>query len=130
MLGTKYEGLRGKARERYNEKHEKLRDSLIEEYAEKKGAVKLYAQIKATEEKLKEQELELAQLGFYVYDDGDWRLDGKTGNSLKQLIDAQIEKQIGSLSAIDARFDSATLAMMTVASLQDAEKILKSVSEI
>ena len=49
---------------------------------------------------------------------------------LDKIIDDRIEKQIGTVRAIDDRFDSAQVAMMTVATLEDAEKLLKSVSEV
>lgn len=129
MLGSQYEGLRYRTKEKFREKQQALCQSLIKEFAEKKGALKLTGQIEAAEEKIKATKAELLQLGF-EFDDDDLTLSGGSVNPLDSIIDARVEKEIGTSDAIDARFDSAQIAMMTVASLEDAEKLLKSVSEI
>jgi hypothetical protein len=74
--------------------------------------------------------VDINQLGFDYDDDGDLTLQGGSSNPLDKIIDGRIEKELGSPDAIDARFESAQIAMMTVASLEDAEKLLKAVSEI
>lgn len=130
MLGSDYHSLRTRAKGRLQEKRTEFFNSLVKEFAEKKGALKVKAQIDATKEKLKEQQQELTLLGFYFYDDGDLRLTGDAGTSLTKTINGRVDKEVGTLDAVDARFNSVQLAMMTVASLEDAEKLLKSVSEI
>jgi hypothetical protein len=133
MLGRNYDSLRSKAKDTLRDKREALLESLIKEHAEKKGAFKALALIKAARAKLKEQERELSQLGFSFYDDDDddvRRAGGDAGRTLRKLIEAQIDKELGTSNDIDARFDSIQVAMMTVASLEDADKILKSVSTI
>lgn len=129
LLKDSYEGLRHKTKQKWNTKAEGLRKSMIEEYAEKKGALPLLRQIEANHKKIEELELEIQQLGF------EWScrrlgLHGGSSNPLDDIIDARIEKEIGSRDAIDARFDSAQIAMMTIATLEDADKLLKSVSEL
>jgi len=112
------------------EKRQALEQSIVEEFAEKKGAWKLADQIRAGREKIKEQEEELSLLGFHLDSDDDVVLDYKNGQLLRKTITARLDKDLGTEDDIDARFDSAKLAMLTVASLEDAEKLLKSVSSI
>jgi hypothetical protein len=129
MLADKYESLRSKAKSKFHDKRNVLRESLIKEYAEKNGAIKLIAQIELGREKIHELEDELSTLGFES-DHTGLSLSGGSRNPLYNVIDERIVKDIGVVGDIDARFDSAQLAMMTVASLQDAEKLLKSVTEL
>lgn len=129
MLGDKYESLRYRIKERFREKQRELYNGFLNEYAEKKGAKKLIGQIELAERKLAELKAELSGLGF-DFDDGNLTLNGGGSNPLDKIIDDRVEKAIGSVRDIDARFDSAQVAMMTVATLEDAEKLLKSVSEV
>ena len=129
MLADDYNGLRSKVKRQFRQKVELLQKALVNEYAEKKGALKLVAQIDAARLKVRELSAELAELGFEI-DGKDLRLSNPASNPLDRIIDQRIEKDLGSNDAIDARFDSAQLAMMTIASLEDAEKLLKSVSEV
>jgi hypothetical protein len=129
VLSDKYEGLRYKAKQKFDQKAKTLRRSIIEEFAEKRGAQAVVRQIEAGQKKLRELSVELENLGFdLTY--GDLRLHDQRSNPLDDIIDKRVEKEIGSNADIDARFDSAQLAMMTVASLEDADKLLKSVSSI
>jgi hypothetical protein len=130
MLGNDYHSLRSRAKDKLREKRQELFDSLVKEYAEKKGALKVKAQIDATREKLEEQQQELKLLGFFFYDDGQLRLAGDAGTVLTKTINARLDKEIGTSDEIDVRFNSVQIAMMTVASLEDADTLLKSVSTI
>jgi hypothetical protein len=130
LLADKYDSLRSKAKSKLREKRQEFRQSLVKEYAEKKGALKVVAQIVAVNEKLKALEDELLTLGYTLDRDDDLDLAGNAGQSLRKIIDARVDKELGTPDDIDARFDSTQLAMMTVASLEDAEKLLKSVSSI
>jgi len=130
MLDDRYEGLRYKAKQRFRHKGDDLREALILEYAEKKGAAKLVSQIDIAREKIRQLSVDINQLGFDYDSDGDLTLCGGSSNPLDQIIDQRIEKELGTCDAIDARFESAQLAMLTVPTLDDAEKLLKSVSEI
>jgi hypothetical protein len=130
MLGSKDGGLRHQAKIRFNEKHRTLRLSFLEEYAEKKGALKLVGQIDTAEKRIEEWKAELSILGFRLDYDDELLLVGGSRNPLDKIIDDRLDKELGTSLDIDARFDSAQIAMMTVASLEDAEKLLKSVSEI
>jgi hypothetical protein len=129
LLGTQYNGLRQKAKDRYYERSNDLRNSLVDEIAEKKGALKLGVQIRVGELAIDELKEELSALGF-LYDDGDVRLETRRSNLLNKTVDERVKKELGSPDDIDARFDSSQIAMMTVATLEDAEKLLKSVSSI
>lgn len=130
MLDDRYDGLRYKAKQRFRNKVDGLREALILEYAEKKGAAKLASQIDIARGKILELSVDINHLGFDYDSDGDLTLNGGSSNPLDKIIDGRIEKEIGTCDAIEARFESAQIAMMTVASLEDAEKLLKSVSEI
>ena len=130
LLGNQYDGLRYNAKQRFRQKVDGLREALILEYAEKKGAAKLASQIDIAREKIRQLSVDINQLGFDYDSDGDLTLSGGSSNPLDKIIDERIAKDIGTSDAIEARFDSAQLAMMTVASLEDAEKLLKSASEI
>jgi hypothetical protein len=130
LLANKYEGLRYNAKQRFGKKRDELRASFIKELAEKKGALTVYRKIEAAKDQIQDLESELAGLGFDLNYSGHLELSRDGVNLHSKTIDARVAKEIGTLDSIDARFDSAQLAMMTVASLEDAEKLLKSVSEI
>ena len=87
-------------------------------------------QVKIARDKYKELEVALTKLGFDLGSDDSVTLAYNEGRKLREKIDARVEKELGTSADIDARFDSTQLAMMTVASLQDAEKLLKSVTTI
>ena len=70
-----------------------------------------------------------SKLGFQE-NQGDLYTNGNAGNVLRKSIEARVDKELGTSDDIDARFDSTQIAMMTVASLEDADKLLKSVSSI
>lgn len=129
MLNDRYDGIRYRAKQQWKEKARELRHALIEEYAEKKGASAVVRQIEAANKKLQELSLELKQLGFEV-DRGSLGLFDERSNPLDDIIDKRVEKDLGSLADIDARFESAQLAMMTVPTLEDARKLLESVANV
>lgn len=130
MLDDRWNGLRSKTKSKLHEKQSKLRDALIKEYGEEKGATTLMRQVDTAEAKLKELKLAISQLGF-DYREGNLCLSDDGDNSLDKLIDERAKKDLGiEDDDIDARFDRAQVAMMTVASLEDAEKLLKSVTEV
>ena len=127
-----YNSLRSRMKNKLNEKRDALRESLVVKFAKEKGAFKALALIKGARKKLKEQEDALTEIGFVFYDDddNDVRLVGDAGNILRNLIDAEVDKELGTVNDLIARFDDVQLAMMTVASLEEADKLLKSVSSI
>jgi hypothetical protein len=127
MLNDRYDGLRYKAKQKFKQKASELRKALIDEYAEKKGASAVVRQIDAANKKLQELNLELKQLGFEVCY-GSLRLFDENSNPLDDAIDKRVEKDLGCLADIDARFDSAQLAMMTVPTLEEARKLFESVA--
>ena len=130
MLDTGYQSLRDRVKNQLREKRDTLAKSLIRDFAKKKGALKIKAQVDLTRERLNEQERDLSQMGFYFDSDGDVRLTGSAGAALSKIVDDRLDKELGTLEAIDARFNSLQVAMMTVPTLEDAEKLFKSVSEI
>ena len=129
MLADKYDGLRSKVKRQWRDKRDVLRESLIKDHAEKKGASPILKQVDAAQRKLHEMTLELRQLGFELCDSG-LQLAEENTNPLDKIIDSEIKKAIGTENDIDARFDSAQVAMMTVATLLDAQQLLKSVQEV
>jgi hypothetical protein len=131
MLADRYDGLRSKIKRQWSDKHDALYDGFLSESADKKGASPVLKQIDAAQRKLAELTLELKQLGFELREhDGALRLYDESSNPLDAVIEERIKKEIGSQRDIDARFDSAQVAMMTVATLQDAQQLLKSVQEV
>lgn len=129
ILADKYDSLRSKAKNKLREKHQALYSKLLDESAEKKGALKFVEQIKVARQKISDLEHELLMLGFQE-NHGDLYTNGDVGNTLRRSIEARVDKELGTSDGIDARFDSLQLAMMTVASLEDADKLLKSVTTI
>jgi hypothetical protein len=130
MLSDKYEGLRYKAKQRFNRRRTELYDSFLKELAKGKGALVVYQKIDDAKDRIEELKTELSGLGFKVGYNGDLELNNEGTSLHDKTLDARVEKEIGTVDDIDARFDSTQVAMMTVASLEDAEKLMKSVSDI
>ena len=130
LLTDKYESLRSKIKQKWDAKHDALYETFVRDHAEKKSALPVLKQIDDAQRKWNQLTLELKQLGFELRDDGSLRLCYEDTNPTDKVIESRIEKEIGSRRDIDARFDSAHLAMMTVETLQDAQKLLKSVQEV
>ncbi len=129
LLGDKYDGLRSKAKSKLREKRQALCTTFLNESAEKKGALKFVEQIKVARQRIADLADELRNLGFEERYGGLSTI-GDVGSALDRSINARVDKELGTSDDIDARFDSVQIAMMTVASLEDAEKLLKSVSSI
>jgi hypothetical protein len=130
MLADDYHGLRSKAKAKHRKKTDQLFESLKLDYVEKPAVSKVIDQINILEATLKQRNKELASLGFELQRDGDLYFTDDTGDSLRKSIHERVAKEMGTFEDIDARFDEAQIAMMTVASLEDAEKLLKSVTTI
>jgi hypothetical protein len=118
------DSLRTKEKRHFFDNSRILRDAFIAELVEEKGAAKIGEQIKATELKLQELNDQLSNLGFEFNRD-EVRL--ASYSPLEKIVDDRIKKEIGTSEDVDARFDSAQLAMLTVATMADAEKLLRSV---
>ena len=129
MLADKYDSLRGKAKSKLREKRQALCGTFLNESAEKKGALKFVEQIKVARQRVADLTDELRKLGFEERY-GSLSTTGDVGTALCKNIEARVDKELGTSDDIDARFDSTQIAMMTVASLEDAEKLLKSVTSI
>jgi hypothetical protein len=130
MLGNKPDSMREKAKQRFREKREALYDSLFNEYARQRGAFKIMEQIDLAEQNIEERKRALAAIGFHIgnYDDR-LHLDDKD-TVVEDLIEKKVVKELGREHDIDARFDSVQIAIMTVATPEEAEKLMKSVSEL
>lgn len=128
VLGTRHEGLCRKALEAFGYKRDRLYSQIKNEFIKQRKADKTVEMIEQAEQNADELRAELLPLGFSL--DSDHSLCVVRHGALERLIDDRIEKEIGTESDILARFDSARVAMMTVATLEDADKILKSVSAI
>jgi hypothetical protein len=129
MLADNYNTLRQKTKDKYWKNEGELRKTFINDHAEKNGAAKLKEQIVSAEQKIEQLKAQLCLLGF-SYDEDGLALSGDDTLPIAKAINARIVKQLGTVRDIDARFDSAMVAMMTIATLADAEKLLKSVTEL
>ena len=128
-LLKKYGALREKANTVYQSKYGEVEQSLLNDYAEEKLGAQLMSEIAAVQVELDSLKESLSTIGL--------ELEGKTltiawssPGSLSQRFQEQIERQIGKRGDIEARFENAYLAMMTVPALEDAKKILDSVSDL
>lgn len=130
LLNDRYDGIRSRAKQRYRIRRDNLHDSLIKQLAEKKGAYAIYEKIVDAQDEVKKLKASLGGLGFTISHANDISLNDNGTFLHGETIDARIEKEIGTQDDIDARFESTQLALMTVATLEDAEKLLKAVSEI
>lgn len=130
LLADKYDSLRSTIKHKWDDKHDSLYETYLREHAEKKGVLPILKQVDDAQRKWNQLTLELKQLGFELRDDGSLRLSHSDADPIDKVIEAKIQKEIGTRRDIDARFDSAHLAMMTVETLQDAQKLLKSVQEV
>ena len=128
-LLKKYGTLREKANTVYQSKYCEVEQSLLNDYAEEKLGAQLMSEIAAMQVEVDSLKESLSTIGL--------ELEGKTltiawssPGSLSQRFQEQIERQIGKRGDIEARFENAYLAMMTVPALEDAKKILDSVSDL
>jgi uncharacterized Ntn-hydrolase superfamily protein len=128
VLGNQYDGPRRRAVQKFRLQREDLQKTLVKEYAEKRGVAKLVSLLEIAQQKCEDLRGDISKANFCVHSDGT--IDVVSHSALDKIIDDRIEKEIGSADAIEARFDSAQIAMMTVASLEDADKLLKSVTTI
>jgi hypothetical protein len=129
MLGSNYGSLREKVKDRFRGKAHTLYNAFLNEYAEKKGALAVVAKLDAAKNKLQELRAELSLLGFEL-DNSGLALAGGSSNPLDKIIDQRVAEKIGTIYDLDARFDSAQVAVMTAATLEDADKLVRSVSEV
>jgi hypothetical protein len=128
-LLKKYGPLREQADALYQTKYQKAEQSLLKDYFEEKKGKQAMSKITAIQAELDLLKEGLSTIGIEL--DGDSLSIGwGAPDSLKRRIREQIEQQIGKRSDIEARFESARLAVMTVPTLEDAQKILESVSEL
>ncbi len=128
-LLKKYGALREKANTVYQSKYSEVEQSLLNDYVEEKLGTQLMSEIAEMQVELDSLKASLSTIGL--------ELEGKiltigwsSPVSLSQRFREQIERQIGKRSDIEARFENAHLAMMTVPALEDAKKILDSVSDL
>ncbi len=153
MLGTKSDARR-RARIRYEKSEKELEGSLIKVMAEKEGATKLVTKIAELRKRIAESESELnhlvvtlrethgtavtdfekeidgaeeelRRLGFGADRDGDLSLHWGA-ETLRRSIHEQIEKEIGSESDIDHKFDQAQARVLTAETAEEAAQIVES----
>jgi hypothetical protein len=127
-LLKEYEPLHETAKVLYRAKRQELERSILNEYLKEKKGIQLLSEIAATAEKMDALEDELNALGLEL-DGGVLSICWGAPDSLKDRIAQKIERLIGTENDIDARFESARLALMIVPTLEDAKKIIDSVSE-
>ena len=125
MLSDDYNGtLRRKAREQYRQVESKLREALIEELAQEKGALAIKEELESAKSKTEELEEQLNRIGFRLDGDNDFYLS--QGSPLWEILEQRITEQIGTWDDINSRFDQLRVEMMTVDTLADAQKLLQS----
>jgi hypothetical protein len=124
-----YNSLRQNAHERYRAKYREVEQLLLHDYLEEKVGSQLLAEIIDAQQELDVQKEKISALGLDLDGEG-LSINYGLPASAKEAIEQQVERRIGKRRDIDARFDSVQLAMMTIATLEDAEKLLKSVSEL
>ena len=128
-LLKKYEPLHEKAREKYRARRGELQQSLLHQYLVDVEGSQFVAELAAAEKSIDTIEERLNLLGLEL-DGGELSLSWGAQQSLKDRINKSLTRAIGDENDIDARFDSARLALMTVPTLEDAKKIIDSVSEL
>jgi hypothetical protein len=128
MLADKYESLRYRTKANFRQKVHDLRNRLINEMADKHGVTKLKEELADVQSEASQLEMHIMDKGFRI---SDGELDFSVrGTALHHSVEKQIEKELGTTEAIDARFDSAMIAIMTVPTLADAEKIMQSLQNM
>jgi|SRR5581483_739467 len=153
MLGAKSDARR-RAHMRYNTLRAALERSVIEAKAKEAGATALVDKVADLRKRIVESERELEQLvatlreahGRAVedfrkaIDEGEEELrrlgldaerDGElsirwNADELRRAVHEQIERQIGSESAIDQRFDQAQAKVLTAETAEEAAEIVES----
>jgi hypothetical protein len=128
-LLKQYGSLHEQAVDKYRSKYRELEQSALHEFAEGKLGAQFVSELAAAIEEVGGFEDSLASIGL-ERDDTTLSIGWNAPGTLKASINSKIERNIGSRRDIDARFDSARIAMMTVPTLEDAKKIIDSLSEL
>lgn len=153
MLGPKSDA-RQRAHAKYQRSRNQLEEPLVKEMAEAKGATKLVTNIadirkRSTESRgelehlvitlqeahgradadftkaIDESEEALKRLGFDANEDGELSLHWNA-HELRRAIHEQIEKQIGTESDIDQKFDQAQAKVLAAETAEEAAQIVES----
>jgi hypothetical protein len=129
LLADKYEGLRYKAKQRYNQQAEILRRQFINEYAKKEEAGTLLKDITTLQAQLDSKQALLRVKGLEVRA-GAFQLHSDAPDSVDELLDKQVEEKIGTRGDIDTRFDDAQVRMMTIGTLEEARKLIETLMNV
>lgn len=118
---------RARALSAYRDAESQLRQSLVEEEAKKRGALKLAQEITDLEKRKDDHEHTLEGLGFHVIsDDGEISLRYDAPRALKKSIDERVRKQLGTEHDIERQYDRAMIKVQTVNSADEAAKLVES----
>ena len=128
-LLKKYGPLHDKAEASYQSKYRDVEQSVLSDYVEEKMGSQLVSEIAAAQAELDSFKESLSTIGVEI-NDGSLEIGWTAPDSLKKRIRDLVERQIGRKSDLEARFESARFAVLTVPTLEDAKKVLDSVSEL
>jgi hypothetical protein len=141
LIACNYGGeIWNRARSKYDEIRDSLEESLIKEWVQKYSAKdlidsvhQLRAQAAKAERDLEkartavsEAEASLAKVGFDLSDDGSVTLSRRAPGSIMSDLEKRLDKELGTKEQVLAKpFDLARLKLLTVATAEEAEKIVE-----
>jgi hypothetical protein len=123
-LKENYNTLRCRAREKYEKARNSLLQSLIRGEAEKKGFLPLIDEILACRTKIQDSEHALAKYGIEVDTDDELGFVSGETAPFRRTLEKRADKELGTLDALLAKFDSAAVKIWTVSSAETAEKLI------
>ena len=110
--------------EKFQEDHDRLRTSIIREFAEKQGCLRLTGQIAAMCANLDKATSELAAFGFEVDDDEGLTLSDSAPKVLRQSLEKRIAADIGTREHLERKMDNAVVKLLLVPTTDEANKLI------
>jgi hypothetical protein len=131
MVSNKPMSLRSKIKDLWRTRKDELEATLLQEFAEKRGANAVLQRLLVAKEQMSNCHDELTRLGFTTdYRDQKLELYDMRSNPLVELMWKQVKAHIGTLDDIDIAFNEAQMKMMSAETMEEAKNILESLPSL